>query len=167
MPKNVPKIQPKKKKPKKTPLKNQTKQVSITTSKFYWVTLTAFMVIFGSVYGYLLKVSFAAIVLLLTSVLFIIGFAYYVRFTPSSLKTTKRATFIFVGASIIGFLIWVAIVAVFDWTGFWGHIADSIGDNFFAITSLVICLTSGATIGDLISKNNERINAFFRNRFGK
>jgi len=62
------------------------------------------MVVFGSVYGCLLKVSTAALALLLVSVLALIGFAYYIRFTRSTLKNTCRMTFIFVGASVIGFL---------------------------------------------------------------
>ena len=167
MPKNYTRTQPKKNKPKKTPVKTQTKPVSITASKLYWVTIATLMVIFGSVYGYLLKVSIAATTLLLVSVLVIIGFAYYIRFTPSTLKNKSRATFIFAGASVIGFLIWVAIVLLANSTGFWVQTGGSISDNFFAITSLIICLTSGALIGDLIGNNEERISTFLGNRFGK
>ncbi len=54
MPKTYPKNQPKKVKPKN---KNQMppKRVSITSSKTYWITLTAMMVVFGSAYGYMMK----------------------------------------------------------------------------------------------------------------
>lgn len=162
---NQQKTQRKKVKPKKTPPKTEAKTVSITTSKFYWVTLTVFMVIFGLVYGYLLKVSVPAVALLLTSVLLMIGFAYYVRFSTSQLKNTTRATFIFVGASVIGFLIWAAIVLLLDFTGFSAQIAGSMSYYYFAITSLIICLISGAFIGDLIGKYRDKISAALEKRF--
>ncbi len=62
------------------------------------------MVVFGSVYGYVLKVSTGAIALLLVGVLALIGFAYRITFTQSNLKNTSRITFIFVCASVIGSL---------------------------------------------------------------
>ncbi len=166
MPKAHPKNQPKKAK-----LKNKKqpppKPVSITSSKTYWITLTVTMVVFGAAYGYIMKVAVAAIGLLLATVLVLIGFSFYLKFKPSTLSKSSRATFLFGGASIIGFLIWVAVVLLSSATGFWVQIADSIGDNFFAITSLIICLTSGAFIGDQIGNNKEKISLFFENKFNK
>jgi len=166
MPKTSPKTPPKKIK-LKTKNKAQPKPVSITSSKAYWITLTLAMVVFGSVYGYIMKVAVAAIGLLLASVLFIIGLAFYLKFKPSTLKNSSRATFIFGGASIIGFLIWAAVVLLLDATGIWVEIAASIGDNFFAITSLIICLISGAILGDLIGNNKEKISLFLESKFSK
>ena len=51
--------------------------------------------------------------------------------------------------------------------GVLAQISNSIGDSFFVITSLTICLVLGAFIGDLIGKNRETILFFahkFRNR---
>ncbi|MGO8805166.1 MAG: hypothetical protein ACLQO7_00980 [Candidatus Bathyarchaeia archaeon] len=164
MPKTYPKNHPKKTDSK---IKNkvQPKTTSITSSKTYWLMLTVTMVVFGSVYGYTMKVAAAGIGLLLGSVLFIIGFAYYLKFTSSSLKISSRATFLFVGASVIGFCIWAAIVLFSNATGLRVQIASSIGNNFFATTTLIICLISGAFIGDVIGKNKEKISLFFESKF--
>jgi hypothetical protein len=125
------------------------------------------MVVFGSVYGYMMKVAAAAIGLLLASVLFIIAFAYYLRFKPSTLKTSVRATFVFVGACVIGFCIWAAVVLLSVATGLWVQIADSMGEGFFSITSMIICLIAGAFIGDLIGKNREQISIFLKNKLSR
>jgi hypothetical protein len=164
MPKTYPKNRPKKTKPK-SKNKVQPKTVSITSSKTYWIMLTLLMVVFGSVYGYIMRVAVAAIGLLLASVLLLIGFAYYLKFKPSTLKIASRATFLFAGASVIGFCIWVAVVLLSSVTGLWTQIAGSIGENFFVITTLIICLTSGAFIGDLIGMNKEKIIDFFQGKF--
>ncbi len=98
------------------------------------------------------------------TILAVIGFAFSLGFKPSSYN--KKATFIFVGASVIGFGIWAAIVLSFNAIGINSQIASSIGIDFFAITSLIICLALGAFIGDLIGKNREKIVLFsdkFRN----
>ena len=81
---------------------------------------------------------------------------------------SERATFFFVGASIIGFGIWVLIVLSLNALGVLVQISSSIGDSFFVITSLIICLVLGAFIGDFIGKNRETVLFFahkFRNRF--
>ena len=52
----------------------------------------------------MMNISAAAIGIMLASVVIVIGFAGYIKFKPSTLKATIRATFIFAGASIIGFL---------------------------------------------------------------
>ena len=170
MPKNRPKTQSKKSKPKKNQPKTQTKAVSITSSKLYWLVLATAMVVFGSAYGLAMKAALAAIALLVACVLVVIGFAYYLKFTPSTLKKTERATFLLAGASIVGFLIWVAVVLLSDATGLWLQIAATMGDNFFAITTLIICLVSGAFIGDLVGKNKEKISEgleALKNKFNK
>ncbi len=167
MPKSHQKAQPKKVKPKKTKLETQPKQVSITSSKYYWLTLTLVMVVFGSVYGYMMKVAAAALGLLLASVLFIIAFAYYLRFKPSTLKTSVRATFVFVGACVIGFCIWAAVVLLSFATGLSVQITDSMGEGFFSITSMIICLVTGAFIGDLIGNNKEQISIFLKNKLSR
>ena len=101
--------------------------------------------------------------MILGSVLVMIGFAFYIGFKPSSLTATKRASFIFVGASVIGFCIWAAMVLSLNATGLQSQIANSIGDRFFAVTSLIICLILGAFIGDLIGKKEKLI--FVLNKF--
>lgn len=166
MPKNSSKAQPKKNKPKKTQPKAEPKPFSITSSKYYWVFLTLVMVVFGSVYGYMMKATWVAITLLLVSVLSVIGIAFYLKFYPSNLTTPRRVIFLFVGASVIGFCIWAAVVLALDVGGFWTQIESVMSDNFFAITSMIICLAGGAFIGDVLGKNSEKISMFFKAKFG-
>jgi hypothetical protein len=165
MPKTYPKTHPKNTKPKKTQPKAQPKPVSLMTRKSYWITLTSVILVFTFVYGYLMEISVEKEALILGSILLVVCFAFYIGFKPST-SYKKRATFIFVGASIVGFSIWAVMVLSFNATGINSQIASSIGDDSFAITSLIICLTLGAFIGDLIGKNREALRLFadkFRN----
>jgi hypothetical protein len=148
--KTKPKIQPKNKR------KNKPEPISITSRKEYWIVLTLSMVIFGAGYGYLMKVPIPAIVMLLATVISVIVFAFYIKFKPSTLPSTSRATYFFVGASVIGFGIWALVVLSINAAGLWIPIASVIGEEFFAITSLIIFLILGAFIGDWISKNRQR-----------
>ena len=153
--KNYLKTQPKKTKRKKPQPKTQSKPVSITTRKSYWITLTLFTVVFASFFGYFVNMSLERIVMMLVTVLLLIGFAFYIRFKPSTATVNKRALFIFVGASVIGFSIWAVMVLSLNATELQTQIASAIGDDFFAITSLIICLILGAFIGNWIG---EKIN---------
>jgi len=167
MPKTYPKTQRKKTKPRKPQPKTPAKTVSITTRKSYWITLTLITIIFVSLYGYLMNIALQRMAMMLVTVLLLIGFVAYIRLNSSTMPTTNRATFIFVGASIIGFSIWAVIVLLLNATGLHPQVANAIGDDFFAITSLIICLISGAFIGDLIGKNKERISIFVNNKLRK
>ncbi len=160
MPKNYPKTQHKKTQRKKT----QPKPVSITTRKSYWITLTISITVFASVFGYFMNLPLENIVMMLVTVLLLIGFAFYIRFKPSTTTANKRATFIFVGASVIGFSIWAVTVLSLNATELHAQVASAIGDGFFAITSLMICLISGAFIGDWIGEKRERISMFLKNK---
>ena len=165
MPKTYPKTQPKKTRPKKNQPKAQPKPVSLLTRKSYWITLTLIMLVFTFAYGYVMQISVEKEALILGSIFSVIGFAFSIGFKPSA-NYNKRATFIFVGASIVGFSIWAVMVLSFNATGIILQIENSIGSDFFAITSLIICLTLGAFIGDLIGKNREALRLFadkFRN----
>jgi NO-binding membrane sensor protein with MHYT domain len=114
------------------------------------------MIIFGAGYGYLMKVPFPAIGMMLASVVSVIGFAFYLKFKPSTLAWTNRASWLFVGASVIGFCIWAAMALSLNATGLLIEIDGVVGEEFFAITSLIIFLVAGAFIGDWISNNKQR-----------
>jgi hypothetical protein len=123
------------------------------------------MLVFTIVFGYTMKISAEGEALILGTIFSIIAFAFYIGFKPS-IKYDKRATFMFVGASIVGFCIWAAMVLALSATGIIQQIVNLIGTSFFAITSLMICLISGAFIGDLIGKNRKAIELLankFRN----
>jgi FtsH-binding integral membrane protein len=144
--------------------KAQRKPVSLMRSKSYWITLTIITLVLTFAYGDLMKISEEKEALIFVSILFLIGFAFYLGFKPYT-NYNKRATFIFVGASVIGFCIWVSMVFSLDATGISSQIASSLGGSLFAITSLIICLIAGAFVGDLIGKNRERISFFINDKF--
>ncbi len=85
---------------KKTKPKAQPETVNILKSKYYWVTLTLIIVVFTIVFGYAMQISLGKELLMLGVVFSVLGFAFYVGF-KSPEGYSKRATFIFVGASII------------------------------------------------------------------
>lgn len=146
--------------------KAQPKPVSIFKSKYYWITVAATILVFTFALGNITHMSEERELLLLGSVLSVIVLAFYIGYKPS-VNYDKRATFFFVGASIIGFGIWALIVLSLNAFGVLVQISSSIGDTFFVITSLTICLVLGAFIGDLIGKNKQDILFFaqkFRNR---
>jgi FtsH-binding integral membrane protein len=152
----------------KSKTKAQTKKVepepaSITTKKSYWISLLLFTAIAVSLAAYAINLAWLNIAVLTVTVVVLIGFIGYIRVTPSTMPVSRRATFLFVGASVIGFCIWTAIILVFNTTGFTVQVAEVLGGHFFIVTSFVICLTSGALIGDLISKIN-RVKAHFNNK---
>jgi hypothetical protein len=148
---------------KETHTRAQQKPVSIFKSKYYWISLAATILVFTFALGYIIQMSEEKELLMLGSVLSVIGLAFYIGYKPS-VNYDKRATFFFVGASIIGFGIWALMVLSLNALGVLVQISSLIGDNFFVITSLTICLVLGAFIGDFIGKNRE-IVLFFANKF--
>ena len=156
MPKTYPKSHPKKQKLKKKQLKAQPKPLSLLKSKYYWITLTLAILVFTLAYGYLMQISLEKELLMLGSIFSVLGFAFYVGFKTST-GYNKRATFFFVGASVVGFSVWVVMVLSFNAIGIISQIAGSMGEEFFSVTTLTICLVLGAFIGDLIGKNRERV----------
>lgn len=130
----------------------------ITTKKYYWIMLSVVIVIVFSVAGYLLNFATVDLAVLMIAMVLLIGLIGYVRITPSNLSKSKRGTFLFIGASIIGFSIWAITMIILINTG----IIETVFDHnaFFILPSFIICLTVGAFIGELISKNS-RIQKFF------
>ncbi len=160
MPKTYPKNQPKKNKLKKKQLKEQPKPFSLLKSKYYWITLAVVILVFAVTIGFVMQISLGRELLLLGTIFSIMGLAFYIGF-KSTEGYDKRATFFFVGASIVGFCIWAAMVLSFNATGVTEQISSAIGVDFFAITSLIICLAFGAFIGDVLGKNREALESFY------
>ena len=141
-------------KAKRTP---QPESPGITTKKSYWVILTVVMAVTVFVAGFMVQLALEQIIFLTLSVVPLIGLIGYVRVTSSTLSWSKRATFLFVGASVIGFSIWAAIVIALSFAGL---IATIFADQFFLFPSLVICLTVGAFIGEMLGQI-PRVQRFF------
>jgi 4-hydroxybenzoate polyprenyltransferase len=149
--------------PTKTQLKAKRKTqpatLGITTKKSYWVMLSVVMVAVFSVAGYMMELSVVNIVVLMIAIVLLIGLIGYVRITPSNLSKSKRGTFLFVGVSIIGFSVWAVPMYIL-------FIAKAIGDlpfdPFFIVPSLIMCLTLGAFIGELMGKNSRIQQLLFK-----
>ena len=136
--------------------KTQPEALSITTKKWYWVMLAGVMITVFSIAGYMFGLELSNITILMLTIALLFGLMGYVRTTPSNLTTSKRATFLFVGASVIGFSIWAAFVLIAINT----DLIDSVFANtFFIFPSLIMCLIVGAFIGELLGKNS-RVQAF-------
>jgi hypothetical protein len=154
MPKPV-KTRPKQKnKPK---LKAQVQTSSITTKKEYWIILTAVLAVVTAVFGLTGSFSLAQTALLIVTVVVVIGFVGLIRTGKSELSLSKRATFIFAGASVIGFAIWAALTL----SGALTTLAVEVGELFYAVNSLVTCLTAGACIGELLGRSRWIQNRLF------
>ena len=140
-------------KPKpKAKAKLQPEQASITAKKSYWLMLAAVLGVATAVFAVTLNIGLTRTAVLTASVLAVIGAMGFIRTTKSNFRTVYRAVFVFGGMSIGGFLIWAAMVYLTDAAGLATQILDSLGDQFFSVTTLAICLSTGAFVGDLISK---------------
>ena len=147
---------PAKKQPKskmKAKRKEEPKPPSITTKKSYWLTLMLVVAVASVVFEVAMNGSPLRIALLALMAVVLIGVIGYVRVNPSTLTLSRRATFLFIGASVIGFGIWAAIVLASNATGFTLQIDNWAGGDFFGATSFVTCLSAGAFVGELIGKN--------------
>lgn len=167
---SMPKTQPKprsedkrKKRPNEKKAKALPPSPSIFKSKNYWIFLSILILVLGVAFGYLAQISVGKELLMLATIFALIGFAFYLGYKPSQ-TDKKRILLILIGVSIIGFSIWAVIVLVVNAAGLLLPITSSTGTDFFAITSLIICLVLGAFIGDLIGKNMETI-LFFARKF--
>ena len=125
----------------------------ITASKTYWVALVGLMVVFVSVFGAVSGLALAQIAALDVAIALAIAIVGYIRVTPSKLPISKRATFIFAGASLIGFSIWAVIALYATAAGALVQVAQALGGQLFIVVSLVTCLSVGALAGELIGQN--------------
>jgi hypothetical protein len=147
------KLKPKQKvKPKR---KVEPEAPAITTRKSYWAVMAVLMAVVSAVFGFMMGLDAVKTAVLAVAVVVPISCFGFVRVSPSSLSLSKRATFLFMGMSIIGFGIWAVIAFVGLRYGFLGQIEGALGSQFFIVTSLAICLSAGALIGELIGRNKE------------
>jgi hypothetical protein len=129
------------------PAKIRPKPKNKLSKKESQVLLAVVTVVFGVTNG----ISLIQNAILTLTIVVLIGVLGFIRTTSSTLSLSKRATFIFVGASVIGFAIWAAITL----SGITTQLVNEVGQTFYVVTSLAICLTVGAFIGELLSKNKK------------
>ncbi|MCL5876826.1 MAG: hypothetical protein M1540_03335 [Candidatus Bathyarchaeota archaeon] len=139
------KVRPKQKTKPKPKGKPEPETPSFTAKKSYWVMLTAVFVVVSAVFGVVLGLGLEKTAVLAATFAVLIGVVGFIRTSPSSLSISKRVTFVFVGASVIGFGIWAVVALVF--------MPQIIAlDVFFVAASLAICLAVGALIGELLGR---------------
>jgi len=153
MPKSHPKIRPKNGKNQKKPIAIS-EPVNITKSKFYWITLTIITVIAVLGYGIVANVRIDQIGLILAAVLSVIGVAGYVGLRPSILTAKTRATYLFVGAAVIGYGIWAAMVLTLAVSGVGAQFPNVLGSQLFIVASQITFLAIGAFIGEHLSTSD-------------
>jgi len=147
----MPKPKPVAKSKRRRKGKPELQQPSITATKTYWVALAVVFAAVSAVFGTAMDLSVTQSAVLVVTVVLLIGVIGFIRTTPSDLTLSKRATFIFAGASIIGFCIWAAIVL----SGLITPLAQEHGKVFIVVTSFTICLTVGAFIGELLGRSKK------------
>ncbi len=134
----------------KVKLKRKEPEVpGITTRKSYWIVLTALLAVVSAVFGVVMGIGLLQTAFLAVTIAVVIGAVGFIRVSPSNLSLSKRATFLFVGISVIGFGIWAALTV----SGVMAQAANGLGEEFFVVTSLALCLTAGAFVGEIIGRN--------------
>jgi hypothetical protein len=109
----------------------------------------------SSVIGLLNGFDAVSIAVLIVAVVVPIGCIGYFRVSSSTLPVSKRATFLLIGASLIGFSIWAVTIFALEQAGFNEVIVNAVGGQLFIVTSLVVCLSLGAFAGELIGRNQK------------
>jgi ABC-type transport system involved in cytochrome c biogenesis permease component len=128
---------------------------AITTKKSYWIILAVVLTLSSAVLGLMSGLDIKRTAILAVTILAPICALGYHKVTPSDLTLSKRATFLLIGISVIGFGIWAAIVLIGGVYGTTAMLVGALGSQFFVVTSLVICLSIGAFVGELIGNNKE------------
>jgi hypothetical protein len=140
----------KNKQKQKAKLKRKEPEVpGITTKKSYWIALTTLLAVVSAVFGVVMGIGLLQTAFLAVTIAVVICTVGFIRISPSALPMSKRATFLFVGTSIVGFGIWAALTL----SGVVAQAANAFGEEFFVVTSLALCLTAGAFIGEVIGRN--------------
>lgn len=146
----MPKPKPNQKQKQKAKLKGKTQPQTpgVTTKKAYWMVLAVLFAVVSIVFGVAMGLVISQTAILVITIVLLIGVIGFIRVSSSNLSLSKRATFIFAGASIIGFCIWAAITL----SGLMTPVAQTSGEVFTAVTSFAICLTVGAFIGEMLGR---------------
>jgi hypothetical protein len=134
--------------------KIKSEPANITTSKFYWIGLIIFTVIAILAVGIFSSIAVQKLALIMVTVLFVLAFAWQLRVKQSDLTAKTRATYIFVGAAVIGYSIWAIMVILLAATGFGIQLGNILGDQLFIAASQIIFLVVGGFIGDYLSTNS-------------
>ena len=138
---------------KKTNANTPGQPINITKSKFYWIALSIVTVVCILILGVTTNIPVQQVALIMVTVLSVLGLAGYIRVKPSNLTIKLRATYLFVGATVIGYSVWALMVILLAVTGLGAQVANPLGNQLFTISSQIIFIVMGAFVGDFLSKN--------------
>ena len=130
-------------------------QSKVVDKRIYkaWIILTAASVILLILNGYFLSIPVERTSLALAILLLASAAAFYIRIRPST--SGNRVFFVAVGAGCLGFLLWFAVSLIILHTGMrWTilKVTGDLGNDLFALASLIICWVIGGYIGDWLGK---------------
>jgi DNA-binding transcriptional ArsR family regulator len=130
-------------------------QPKVVDKRIYkaWIILTVTSVILLILNGYFLNIPVERTALALAILLLATAAAFYVRIRPST--SGNRIFFVAVGACCLGFLLWAAVTLIILHTGIrWTILktTGNLGDDLFALASLIICWVTGGYIGDWLGR---------------
>lgn len=128
-----------------------------------WIILTIASVVIAILTGVFSNIPLENTLTVITIILIANGFGIYIRLKPS--KSGNRAFFIFVGASVLGFLLWAMVIMTMNSTGISVSItrhSGKTGSYFAWIASLIICWVIGGFIGDLIGRRRNYVIPMLR-----
>lgn len=128
-----------------------------------WIVFTIASIIIALITGIFSNIPLENTLTVITIILIANGFGIYIRLKPS--KSGNRAFFIFVGASILGFLLWAMVIMLMNSTGISVSItrhSGQIGSYFAWIASIIICWIIGGFIGDVIGRRRNYVIPMLR-----
>ena len=135
-------------------------QPKVVDKRIYkaWIILTVASVILLILNGYFLNMPVERTALALAILLLATAAAFYVRVQPST--SGNRIFFVAVGAGCLGFLLWATVTLIILHTGIrWTILktTGNLGNDLFALASLIICWVIGGYIGDWLGKRRAYI----------
>jgi DNA-binding HxlR family transcriptional regulator len=128
-----------------------------------WFILIIANIIITVFMGFFLKIPIERQAIILSILLLGSGFAFYIRVKPS--KSGNRAFFVAVGIVGIGFVLWFIVTSLVLFSGLRWQIVGAtgnVGDNFVALTTLIICWIVGGFIGDFIGRKRNYVVPIMR-----
>jgi hypothetical protein len=126
--------------------------------KRIWAIFTIASVTIALLNGYFIGIPLERTIAIVVILLLTTGFAFYIRVRPST--STNRVFFIAVGTFVLGFVFWAIVVLLMNGSGLRYQLSratGNFGDDFFFLTSLIICWIAGGFIGDWVGRRRNYI----------
>ena len=126
--------------------------------KRIWAIFTIASVTIALLNGYFVGIPLERTMAVVVILLLTTSFAFYIRVRPST--SGNRVFFIAVGTFVLGFVFWAIVVLLMNGSGLRYQLfreTGNFGDDFFALTSLIICWIAGGFVGDWVGRRRNYI----------